>query len=305
MIKRILPIALLGTTLISQSACNAQNKDGFKKTPKGLEYKIVTDAPGDKKPKTGDFVEMHLTVKIGDSVLFDSRKNNNGQPIGTPLPPAKSAGDSWVDGVSMMTPGDSAVMRISVDSIIKEAPAGQVPPFMKKGTKLTYYVKLVSVKSAEEKKKEMEEMSAKQKDVDDKMIQEYLTKNNVKAQKTASGLYYVIEKEGTGATAAAGKQVTVNYTGKTLDGKTFDSNVDPEFKHVQPFTFGLGQGQVIKGWDEGVALLKKGGKGMLYIPSTLAYGPNAQGPIAPNSILMFSVEVTDIKDSGNDNAPQH
>ena len=297
MIKRILPIALLGATLIGQSACNAQSKDGFKKSPKGYEYKMVKDAPGTKKPKIGDIIEMHLVVKINDSAIFDSRKNNNGQPISTPLPDSKSAGDRWLDGLTMMTAGDSAIFRIPTDSIIKDAPAGQIPPFMKKGTKMSYTVTLVSVKSAEEKQKEMQEASAKQVGIDEQLLQDYFAKNNIKAQKTASGLYYVIDKEGTGDKAAAGKQVVVNYTGKTLDGKTFDSNVDPEFKHTEPFTFTLGQGQVIRGWDEGVGLMKKGSKGTLYIPSTLAYGPNGQGPIAPNSILMFTIEVTDIKDA--------
>src|SRR5690606_5379895 len=120
--------------------------------------------------------------------------------------------------------------------------------------------------------------------IDDKKLQEYFAQNNINAQKTESGLYYVIEKEGSGPTASAGQDVTVNYTGKTMDGKTFDSNVDPQFQHVEPFTFKLGQGQVIRGWDEGVALLKKGSKAKLYIPSPLAYGTQDRSPsIPPNS----------------------
>ena len=86
----------------------------------------------------------------------------------------------------------------------------------------------------------------------------------------------------------------MNYTGKLLIGTPFDSNVDPQFGHVSPFVFALGTGQVIRGWDEGIALFKKGGKGVLYIPSSLAYGERSPGPQIPaNSVLIFDVEVVD------------
>jgi FKBP-type peptidyl-prolyl cis-trans isomerase len=81
-----------------------------------------------------------------------------------------------------------------------------------------------------------------------------------------------------------------------LNGEKFDSNVDPKFNHVQPFEFTVGIGQVIKGWDEGLQLLNKGGKAKLIIPSSLAYGSRGAGAaIPPNSPLVFDVEVTDIK----------
>ncbi len=86
-----------------------------------------------------------------------------------------------------------------------------------------------------------------------------------------------------------------------LNGEKFDSNVDPQFQHVQPFEFMLGKGSVIKGWDEGIALLKKGGKATLFIPSTLAYGANSPSPKIPaHSVLVFEVELNEIiaTDSG-------
>jgi FKBP-type peptidyl-prolyl cis-trans isomerase len=136
---------------------------------------------------------------------------------------------------------------------------------------------------------------AEQANIDDKLLQDYFKKNNIKATKTPSGLYYTVTQKGLGATAAKGKKVTMNYTGKTLDGKLFDSNVDPKFNHVSPFTFTLGVGQVIKGWDEGVQLLQLGAKGSFFIPSGLAYGPSAMGnAIAANSVLIFDVEVVGI-----------
>ena len=103
-----------------------------------------------------------------------------------------------------------------------------------------------------------------------------------------SGLEYWDIKVGTGAEAVAGKPVRVHYTGWLTDGKKFDSSVD----RGQPFAFPLGAGRVIKGWDEGVAGMKVGGKRQLRIPPDLGYGPRgAGGVIPPNATLVFDVEL--------------
>ena len=130
--------------------------------------------------------------------------------------------------------------------------------------------------------------------IDDKILTEYFAKNKIKATKTPSGLYYTISKKGTGENAKAGQQVSMNYVGKFLDGKVFDGNVDDNYKPVNGrdlLRFQLGVRQVISGWDEGIQLMNPGTRGTLYIPSGLAYGPNGRGPIGPNAILMFNVEL--------------
>lgn len=96
---------------------------------------------------------------------------------------------------------------------------------------------------------------------------------------------------GEGAEAVNGKNVTVHYTGTFEDGKVFDSSVE----RGQPFTFFLGAGQVIKGWDQGVLGMKVGGKRKLTIPSDLAYGPNDYGPIPGGSTLHFEVELLGVE----------
>ncbi len=111
----------------------------------------------------------------------------------------------------------------------------------------------------------------------------------------ADGLQVTTLKAGTGVAAKAGDKVTVNYTGTLQDGSVFDSNVDPKFGHVQPFSFTLGAGEVIKGWDEGVLGMKVGEKRHLVIPAALGYGAQgAGGVIPPNATLVFDVEVTGI-----------
>jgi FKBP-type peptidyl-prolyl cis-trans isomerase len=105
---------------------------------------------------------------------------------------------------------------------------------------------------------------------------------------TSSGLQYIDLKVGTGATAQAGQTVSVHYTGWLENGKKFDSSVD----RGQPFSFPLGAGRVIKGWDEGVKGMKVGGKRRLIIPSNLGYGARgAGGVIPPNATLIFEVEL--------------
>ncbi len=123
-------------------------------------------------------------------------------------------------------------------------------------------------------------------------IQKYLEENNISVEPTESGLYYVVIEEGKGEQAKAGNMVKVHYTGTLLNGTKFDSSVD----RGQPFEFKLGAGQVIKGWDEGIALMKVGEKGKLIIPSELAYGDRAMGDAIPaNSPLVFEVELIEVK----------
>lgn len=129
----------------------------------------------------------------------------------------------------------------------------------------------------------------------DTEIQTFLKTNNLTGIKTSSGLYYVITKVGTGNSPAVGDEVSMNYTGMFLDSNKFDSNTDSTFGHVTPFNFPLGQGRVIRGWDEGVMLLKKGTKAKFILPSTIGYGANGSGKIPANTILQFDVELLDFK----------
>ena len=110
-------------------------------------------------------------------------------------------------------------------------------------------------------------------------------------QTTESGLKYTDEVVGTGESPSKGKDVTVHYTGTLTNGKKFDSSVDRN----QPFTFTIGIGQVIKGWDEGVLTMKVGGKRKLTIPPELGYGTRgAGGVIPPNATLIFDVELISV-----------
>jgi FKBP-type peptidyl-prolyl cis-trans isomerase FkpA len=122
---------------------------------------------------------------------------------------------------------------------------------------------------------------------DEKIITQYISDNKLNATATGSGLYYVITSQGTGTQPISSSKVTVKYKGYLTNGSIFDQTTNVGA------TFSLSG--VIQGWQEGIPLFKKGGKGMLLIPSALGYGAQAQGSIPANSVLIFDVELLDVR----------
>jgi len=116
----------------------------------------------------------------------------------------------------------------------------------------------------------------------------FLDENQITTPPTASGLYYIETLPGTGDFPVIGSDVYVHYTGMLLDSTVFDTSMGGD-----PLSFKLGVGEVIEGWDEGIALMKKGGKATLIIPHTLGYGVTGSGTIPPKAYLVFDVELLD------------
>lgn len=121
------------------------------------------------------------------------------------------------------------------------------------------------------------------------LMQQENQQTSIDQQSATQQLVAQDEVVGTGAQAQAGSQVTVNYVGKLQDGTVFDST-----SGKQPFQFTLGVGQVIPGWDQGLQGMKVGGKRLLIIPPSLAYGTQGVGPIPPNSTLIFEVTLVSV-----------
>lgn len=289
MIKNNILLLVGGLLSIGFVSCDNKGSDGFKRTSEGLVYKIADDKEGDKHPQIGDLVKLHYQARVGDSVLISTYEMNNNNPIEVPLTKPQYSTD-WVAGIPLMTEGDSAVFYVPADSVLKLG-QGVLPPYVHEGDTIVAEVRLVSFI-------DMKAETAKQKEVDDEALNKYFAENNLQPQKTETGIYYIIEKEGTGDVIGEDKTVTVNYTGTKLDGTTFDSNVDPKFQHVEPFTFMTGaNGRVIPGWNQGVQLLKKGSKAKLYVPSHLAYGKNAPPSIGKDACLIFEIEVLKVEEA--------
>jgi FKBP-type peptidyl-prolyl cis-trans isomerase FkpA len=130
------------------------------------------------------------------------------------------------------------------------------------------------------------EQMQKQAIKDDSLIRVYIKTNHINAVKHASGLYYQIVKEGTGANATANSTVNVTYEGRLMSGMVFDHSVNP-------ISFGLKD--VISGWTLGIPLVKAGGEILLIIPSHLGYGPGGSGPIPENAVLVFDINVLKVQ----------
>ncbi len=276
--RQIMSIVVAGAML---TACN-QFKN--QKTESGLKYQFFTQNESGKKAKIGDLITFDFKIQNStDSTLQSTFSTGN--PIKMPLQKGTFKG-AFEEGLAMLAAGDSAVFFVSADSLFKAAQQ-PLPPVVKPGSDLKFTVKMISVQTMEEFNNATIQ---KQKD-EPKIVADFVAKNFPTATKTASGISYVITKEGTGATIKTGDNVLINYTGKFFNGKTFDSSVGRE-----PIEFLAGTGRVIKGWDEILLLMKKGEKRTVVIPSELGYGSQgSQGAIEPYTPLMFDMEVVDIK----------
>lgn len=282
-------IALCAALVGAFVACN---KNKVSVTDNGLKYTIYQQDEKGRKAKEGDIVVMHLLLKSTspkDSIINNTYKA--GSPLTVQVRPSSFKG-AFEEGLTLLSVGDSASFFVNADSLFASAGQG-LPPFISKGSDLTFTVKILKVMNRDEFQQDMMNHQKEQVAKDDKVIQAYLAKNGIKnATKSKSGVYYITTQQGTGPVPTAGDMVKVGYTGKLLDGSVFDSSA----KAGGPYEFQVGQGGVIPGWDEAFTTLKKGTKATLIIPSSMAYGSQSPGPGIPaDAVLLFDVELVDAK----------
>jgi FKBP-type peptidyl-prolyl cis-trans isomerase FkpA len=276
-----------------------------------LQYVFVDNKPGNVHPREGDDVMMRMIAICNNRFMYSSAQVNKGQPGAFSISKAAFQGDI-ADALMLMTPGDSIICLVDAQSMYDYSKK-PMPDYIKPGDKIQYNIRLVSIKPREELLKEreaafnqaMQNQGANQNtaaaelmEMEDKALLDYFSSRKIAPIKTRSGMYYRIQKEGSGPLAQPGDTVVMQYRGNLLDGTVFDSNTDSAFMHVQPLVFVLGTGRVIQGWDEGIGYLNRGAKASFYIPSSLAYGNqsrpgNAANPkgIPANSVLIFDVEL--------------
>ncbi len=295
--KQILAIAGLAVIF---AACNSK----YEKAPSGLAYKIIKGSGGEKL-KAGQIIKINGVVRLTpkDSIMFTTYGH---LPEYLPIDTSVKKSYDFNEILPMASVGDSIVTVASVDSLVKKNLA-QYSDLLKKGDQIQTSLKILKAFNNEQEKaadQEKEYEALKKNEI--ASIAAYLKKKGIKAEKTANGVFVEVKNAGQGAKAAAGQEVTVNYTGQLLEkGTKFDSNVDTTFGHVQPFKFVIGSGQTIRAWEEGFQYFGKGGKGTLYVPSLMAYGPPGKPPVIPAyAPLIFEVEVTDMNPAPAAIAPQ-
>lgn len=235
-------------------------------TDSGLQYADLTTGEG-TQVISGTIVTTHFTIWVQNGDTNDYVVSSNG---GDPLTFAEGSGTTvfpgWEEGMLGMKVGGKRLLIIPPDLALGDQGGNGIPP----NSTLVMEVELTDAKEPATMTQVPEE--------------DYTT--------TASGLKYYDIVEGDGETPQAGQTVVVDYTGWLQDGTKFDSSVD----RGQPFSFVLGTGNVIPGWDEGVASMKVGGKRQLVIPPDLAYGEaGSGGVIPPNATLIFDVELLSIQ----------
>ncbi len=297
-----LNLVLASGIVLGLASCGGNSPfDGYTKAEEtGVHYKFFNKNEDGKKVELGSGIYFSYIISTypKDSVIVDSKKvSQDGSSYTRFALNASSFKGSFEDGFLMMNEGDSASFIVPADSFFLKTmgmtalPAGVKPGeflrglFAIKEVKTKAEVEVNQKKQAADQEKMMAEMAAKE----TVELQKYLTDNKIDTKPTASGLIYIETKKGKGASPSATDVVKVHYTGKLLDGTTFDSSVD----RGQPIEFPLNA--VIPGWTEGLQLMAKGGKAKLFIPSNIGYGPRGQGPIPPFATLVFDVELIDIK----------
>lgn len=304
-LKNILIAGLAGAAMLQ--ACGDKDDVGeLQTTESGLQYKYLEKGV-EQAPDSGQVLMVHMMYATeGDSVLFDSREQE--MPLGVPVNDPNMKG-LLAEGFQMLHEGDSIEFIVPAKDFYLETARMPVPAGIEEESDLIFRVGVADVVSPEEFREQQMQQYQKQQEAalklqeeqmgkDVSLIEAYLQENNIDAQKTESGVYYVVEEEGNGPEIDAGDKVSVHYRGTLLDGTPFDSSYD----RGEPFTFTVGQGQVIRGWDEALQQLREGSKATLYIPSPLGYGSRSAGDvIKPNSNLKFEVEVVDVEKAAADN----
>lgn len=273
---------------------------GYKKSKTGLQYKFYKQNKKAKKPIVGDILHLEMRYKTEkDSVIFDS-KTEGSQPVYLQLYAPTYKGDI-VEGVSMLSVGDSASFVVSADSFfVKNVGLGELPPFVVKGSFLTFDMVLKGFDTKEDYENMKKIQAEKEaiyidslKAVEIISIKQYIDSNKITREPSPSGMYYLEILKGTGERADNHKTVKVHYKGTFLNGKVFDSSYDRN----EPIEFKLGEHQVIPGWEEGLMYMNVGGKAKFIIPSQIAYGEAGAGGgiIPPFCPLVFEVELIEVK----------
>lgn len=267
-------------------------------SPEGIYYTVEQAGADNQKVNAGDYVSVHYTGSLLDGTKFDSSVDR-GEPITFQIGVGQVI-QGWEKGIPLFNVGGKGSVFIPSHLAYGERGAGGVIP---PNAPLRFDIEVIETMNQEafmQKQRELqlklqaeaEARRAEQAKIDQATIEEYVQQNNLEVKYLQSGLAYYMTEEGTGEQVTSGSTAVVHYTGKLLDGTKFDSSKDRN----QPFPVEVGANRVIQGWEQGLPLFKVGGKGTLIIPSTLAYGERgAGGIIRPNAVLLFDIEVLEVR----------
>ncbi len=253
----------------------------------GLYFISQVNGTG-KKPDTGDMCRIHLKVRqLNGPLLFSNFKS---EPIEVEYGKGFDT-EGFREGLGILREGGRAQFIVPSSIGVGDQGRETVPPF----TTVLYDVELVAIVPMEEvkierarRKKARNQENERLKEAEPLRIQGYIKQNNIKEDPLPSGLYFIELEEGTGEIPGKGEKVKVHYILSRLDGREIQNS----YKREEPYEFTLGQGRVIKAWDEAVAMMNRGSKAKIIVPSKLAYGSRGKGmDIGPYTTLVFELEL--------------
>ncbi|MCD6065244.1 MAG: FKBP-type peptidyl-prolyl cis-trans isomerase [Bacteroidetes bacterium] len=304
-------IASAGVMAIAFASCSGDDRfPGYDKTETGIYYKLHKEGDATKPVVEGDVVFISQVMYTDkDSLLFDSKKMlQPGEPYAVKIGKSMYTGDMF-DAIKMMHLGDSMTFCLNAKDMWAKAYKQPLPAFLDSTSYLKYSIKIDSIygkdKVAEIEKQQaemmkqqqamQEEMAKQYQGMEDSLLQVSLKKFKVSAKPTASGLYFMEIKKGTGPKLKMGDVAQVKYTGMLVNGETFDSSEG----RPEPLSVVIGSQEpgerVIDAWTETLLMMSVGSKVKIVCPSSIAYGPMGNGPIPPYAPLYFDMEVVGIK----------
>jgi FKBP-type peptidyl-prolyl cis-trans isomerase FkpA len=286
-----------------------------KETKSGYKYNLVRVGDG-VVPASGQILVLTMVFKDSkDSVWSDSRKGDF--PTMVQRQDTVPQGDVVLEVFQTLTKGDSVTFQVAGKELFEKTFKSLPPPGVDPAGLFTFQIGVTDVISEEDAQKLQSDMMAKMNEkeaikqqeqlaIDTALIVSHLKEKSISAQQTASGIRYVVVKQGKGNMPTQGQTVKVNYTGFLLDGRCFDSSIESVAKAnnvfseqrrpYEPLEIVLGYRQVIVGWEEVISLMNTGAKMTVYIPSGLAYGLQGRGElIRENAVLKFDMELLEIK----------
>ena len=285
------------------NAMATHQQEGKRRTSSGLAYEFLSAHKDAKKVQDGDLLVGEMVVLLDDDVLF----TNMGSPDRIMQ---VNSYDILGEGLLMMHIGDRAIFSFEADLLADRIGADHMPPSYKLGKGMIFYydISLSAIVTKDELAAEQANHLSnveRAKSEEPDLIADYIRKNGITVQPNDKGLYVVVKKKGYGPEVGVGKTVSIDYTGRLLNGTLFDTSRELDARNAgkyqggryyEPLTYVVGQGNLISGFEEGIMGQSEGTILQLIIPSALGYGSRSAGKdIPPYSPLVFDIEIISVQ----------
>jgi len=283
-------LALLFIVISAFMACQENPHPGFAVSKSGIYYRLHSVGESAYKAQVGDYITVDIAYKtMADSLFFEGRRK-----FQVTQPDYEGAIDECF---TMLAENEKATFIMSVDSFFVKTLESGLPAFLNSGSDMKIDVSVLNIQTKKQYEREKEAFLNWINDFGEYekvLLKHFIEEQKLDVDPTNSGLFYIVLKEGTGKQVEHGDTILVDYEGKFLNGKFFDSTK----KRHDPFQFVYGQKwQVIEGLEEAIGMMREGEKALFILPSDIAFGNrgSSTGIIPPFTSVLFEVELLSVK----------